>query len=202
MAFGASLGSCMMIDLLCQRKASMTWVIIFRTFVWAAGPLVFALSLCGDDHVFDTPFAFGSPILAMGLIIYLTLYREWIPWESIGDRTKQRLKCYVVYGVLTSMVGVGCEAFQELLCDKTVVARFFPGHALWHLLCPFGLNAMLIYLCALWAEVRHQRMVFVEYDRSKSCLYACWYTCLPIFEMWSVAEESSCGISADAVSKQ
>lgn len=169
MVIGAVLGCCYLVDLVTQRMKDQFKIIVLRVSAWAGVPLLFCLCFIRSPHSFDPHtsssafrFMFAFPLIGVAMVVYGSLWRNWVTWDSVDNEALANVKYHLLVGVPLCCLGALCLGASELFCDDSPLAQYFPGHALWHLLFPFGVNALLLYLCALWADTNHQPLHFYK----------------------------------------
>lgn len=184
MVVGAVLGCCFMVDLATQRSSNWFTIAVLRVTVWAGMPILFCLCFFRNPHSFDPHtsdsafrYMFALPLVVVAACVYGSLWCNWVSWTSVDPESVRTVKSHLMFGVPICCLGGICLGISELFCDDSPVAQYFPGHALWHLLFPFGVNALLLYICALWADTKHQPMAFYKGVGWK----ARWYGIAPAF---------------------
>jgi len=167
MVVGAVLGCCFMVDIITQRTRNWAVIAVLRVSVWAGIPLLFCLCFVRNPHSFDAHtqssafrVMFAIPLVCVAVAVYGSLWCNWVTWVSVDPEAVRTVKFYLLVGIPTCCVGAICLGVSELFCDDSPFAQYFPGHALWHILFPFGVNALLLYVCALWADTKHQPLTF------------------------------------------
>jgi len=184
MVIGASLGCCYIADLVTQRMENKLGIAAMRVVVWAGMPLLMILSFFQSAGAFDPHttssafrFMFAFPLILVGIGVVGSLWLNWITWTSVDDDTLATLKWELKVGIPLCLLGAACLGISELFCDEGPLAQYFPGHALWHLLFPFGVNALLLYVCVLYADTKLLQVRFRSGEGWKST----WYAAAPSF---------------------
>lgn len=184
MVLGAVLGCCFMVDLAAQRARNFVTTAVLRMAVWAGMPVLFCLCFMRNPHSFDPHtqsmafrVMFALPVLCVIVAVYGSLWCNWVTWTSIDDEAIDSVKYYLRVGVPLFFLGVLSLGLSELFCETSSVAQYFPGHALWHLLFPFGVNALLLFICTLWSDTKLQPMSF----NKGTGWQARWYAMAPAF---------------------
>ena len=102
------------------------------------------------------------------------------------------LRCRYVLGMVASLGAVASTVLTELLCDAHVwFFRWYPGHALWHVLMAYGILHLLMVAAVLEAsdEGRHEVQVFPRSNPiypccgKKKCCARVWFLLMPGFEV-------------------
>jgi hypothetical protein len=181
---GSVLGCCFMVDLAAQRTRSWVTQAVLRMSVWAGMPVLFCLCMMRNPHSFDPHTSsmafrvmFALPLLCVAVAVYGSLWCNWVTWTSIDDEAISLVKGYLIFGVPLCCLGAIFLGISELLCEASILAQYFPGHAMWHILFPFGVNALLLFACTLWSDTKHQKLTF----HKGTGWQARWYAMAPSF---------------------
>jgi len=95
--------------------------------------------------------AFAIPLvmtLLLGALLLFWVYRKAHSAEQIGQEAHMQWQwayTRLVLGVIAAGLGVLSNFATENFCEASDLFTYFPGHALWHVLCAWGLlNCLLV----------------------------------------------------------
>jgi len=137
------------------------WIVLATFFWWFVGdaPAEDEKTVKGD--VFE--FAFAIPIVLTAVLSFITgvLWRRpWYKNEYICPRVQTTVLRYFYAGLIMCAIGFGCWYLSETQCGSSRFFILFPGHAIWHVLMPWGCQMMMVLPSVMTAEMEKTYPIF------------------------------------------
>jgi hypothetical protein len=181
---GVILGCCFMVDVFTLRTRNAVLIMTMRVLTWVGMPIIFGLCLAGNPHTFDPHtrssafrVMFALPLVCVAVAVYGSMWWNWVTWASVDHEALKVVRYHLTIGIPIFCFGAVCMAVSEMNCGYSPIAQYFPGHALYHMAFPVGVNSLMLYVVALWADTKRQPMTFYKAEGWK----AWWFRFAPSF---------------------